>query len=87
MTRNSHGEIIGRAGARDCSYRIRRADAVGDHRIRDPLTDWYLLQCLPDSTLERCTPYIKWQIQPDVGIFDEPDNASDQRLVLAIGAD
>jgi hypothetical protein len=87
MTGNGHSQIVGRAGACDGPHRPRRPDAASNLGVRHPLANGNLLQDLPDAPLECRAAHIERQIQTDVRIFDEADDARYQRLIFAIGAD
>src|SRR5215471_17866508 len=86
MAGNCDGKIVRGARSGDRTCRLRRSDASRDLGIANRLADANFSQRLPNTLLEGSAADVKGKVEADRGCLDEADNARDQGLIVAIGA-
>jgi hypothetical protein len=86
MTGNGDSKIVRRARASDGAHRFRRSDASGDFGVGNRIPDGNFLQRPPHTPLEDGAADVEREIQANARRLNKADNARDQGLVIAIGA-
>src|SRR5216683_3516998 len=87
MTRDGHGQLVGRARAGHGPGCLRRANPASDLQVRDRLARRDFPKRPPHPLLERSAANVERQIETETRRLDEPDDTGYEGFIVAVGSD